>query len=309
MPILALAAAGAGLFSAVFHATLLTGSLGAVIFAYLAQLPLFLVGLWLGAGAAALAAAVAVAVLVVISGFVFALAYVAANALPAVVITWLAQHNRRTADGHVEWLPAGLLVAWLVGLTAAAFLIICLALSGPAGGAEGLVRRFIEAGLQALTAQELDPEIVSATAAALARFFPGVAAASWMAMTIANGVLAQGLLARFGCNLRPSPKMAEIDLPSWLRPALAIAALGAFFPGTAGFLGGNLVVIFVVAFALAGLGVIHALVASLSSRGLLLGATYALLFLFGWPIVIAALLGLAEPWLNLRRRAAGRRGT
>ena len=56
---------------------------------------------------------------------------------------------------------------------------------------------------------------------------------------------------------------------------------------------------------LAGLGVVHALLARSSNRTVALVATYAFLFVFGWPLVIVALLGAAEPWLNLRRRFGG----
>jgi hypothetical protein len=91
--------------------------------------------------------------------------------------------------------------------------------------------------------------------------------------------------------------------------ATAIAAIGGFLPGTAGFIGGNLVLMAVLAYALAGLAVIHAFAARSPNRRLVLVATYGAVFIFGWPAVLIALLGAAEPWLNLRRRARGGTGT
>jgi len=305
MSSIALAATGAGLLSAALHATLLTGSLGSLVFAYLAQLPLFLLGLWMGAGGVIIAGGIATVALALAGGFTFALAYVLINAVPAGVMTWLAQLNRPKPDGSVEWFPAGSLTLGLLAVGVAAFLGFCVSLLGEPGGAEGLLSRMIANGIRAFAAPNIDAGTLTNTASAIARVFPGVVIASWMAMVLANAVLAQGLLARFGRNFRPSPAMADIDLPAWLRSALAIVLIGAFLPGTAGFLGTNLAVILSVGYALAGLGVVHALLRNSPHRAPLLGAAYLFMFVFGWPIAIAALLGLAEPWLNLRRRVAG----
>jgi len=305
MPMLAIAAA-AGVGSAAFYAALLSGSFGALILAYLAQLPLFVAGLWLGFAGAAVASLVAVIALAAAGGVVFALVYAVANAAPVVAVSYLAQLNRPTPEGGTEWYPPGMIVGWLVGIAMGAFLLLNVVLAGEPAGAEGTVRGFVEAALRQLTLPgRTTPESTSALAAVIARFFPGVIADSWMIMVIANAVLAQGLLVRFGRNLRPSPSMAEIELPSWVTGATAIAAVGSFLPGIAGFVGGNIVLMSVLAFALAGLAVIHALLARSSNRTLALVATYAFLFIFGWPLVIVALLGAAEPWLNLRRRFGG----
>jgi predicted membrane protein DUF2232 len=305
MPSFALAAAGAGVLSALFHASLLTGSLGSLIFAYLAQLPLFLIGLWMGVSGVALAGLVAVVALALAGGITFAAAYILINALPSALMAWLAQLNRRTPEGDVEWFPAGALVTALVGLGVAAFFAFYILLLGEPGGAEGVMGRLIAGGFTALIDGDIDPASLKSMAAVVARIFPGLVVASWLTMILVNAVLAQGVLKRFQRNIRPSPAMADIDLPAWLRGALVICAIGAFMPGHAAFLGTNLAVILTLAYALAGLGVIHALLGRSSHRGPLLGATYAFMFVFGWPVLIAALLGLAEPWLNLRRRAAG----
>src|SRR5581483_6546627 len=257
------------------------------------------IGLWMGYTSAAIAVVTGVVALVAAGGFVFALAYLLVNAAPALIMTFLAQHNRIGSDGQTEWYPPGMLITALVGIAAAMFLsLFAIYLDSP-GGAEGLLRRGLETAFRQLGAPGAAGNAdASATAAVMAQFMPGVVAASWMAMVIINGVLAQGLLVRFGRNLRPSLRMADIDLPPWLLGAVAIALAGAFMPGNAHFLGANLFLIFMPAYVLAGLGVVHALAARLASRGLLLTATYALALLLGWPLVIAALLGLAEPWLN-----------
>jgi len=65
---------------------------------------------------------------------------------------------------------------------------------------------------------------------ALTAFFPAMAVASWLVMTAINGVLAQGVLARFGLNRRPSPDIAALTLPRWpsfvLAGILLISAIG-----------------------------------------------------------------------------------
>ena len=305
MPSFALAATGAGVLSAALHATLLTGSLASLMFAYLAQLPLFLIGLWVGAGGVALAGTVAAVTLAAAGGLTFALVYVLINVLPACAVTLLAQFNRPAPDGETEWLPAGALTTGLAGLGVVAFLAFCVLFGGEPGGAEGLLVRMIANGIRAFAAPDIDAGTLTTTAAAIARVFPGFVTASWLAMALANAVIAQGFLVRFNRNFRSTPAMADIDLPPWLRSALAITLIGAFMPGTAGFVGTNLALILASAYALAGLGVVHALLQHSPHRSALLGATYLFLFVFGWPVAFAALLGLVEPWLNLRRRAAG----
>jgi hypothetical protein len=309
MPTIALVAVGAGIISAVAHAALLTGSFGALILAYLAQLPLFLIGLWMGFAGSAVAAVVALVVLMAVGGVLFAVVYLIVNAVPAIIVSYLAQLNRPTADGGVEFLPPGVLIGWLVGVVAALFLIAVFAMSGTEGGIEAALRRIVENGLRQMAASSVDAGTLQTAAVLIARFMPGVMAASWIGMVLVNAALAQGALTRFGRNLRPSPGMASIDLPGWMWGAMAIVCLGTLLPGLTGFVSGNLALIFGVAYVLSGLAVLHSLAARSRHRNLLLTGTYVFLFMFGWPIILLVMLGLAEPWLNLRRRVGGGTGT
>ena len=133
---------------------------------------------------------------------------------------------------------------------------------------------------------------------------PGVVAASWMVTTVANGALAQGLLARFAVNWRPSPQMAALALPIWLTVALAAAAALTMVPGALRFVGLNMTIALVVAFCLGGLAVLHAAVRRLSQPTMALVFFYTVATLFGWPFLFVAVLGLFDSWLGLRRRLA-----
>jgi len=144
----------------------------------------------------------------------------------------------------------------------------------------------------------------SEVAAALALVIPGVVASSWMVMAVINAALAQGLLARFKVNWRPSPELAALDLPLWLSAAFALAAAMTALGGAARFLGINALIALVVPFTLAGLGVLHAAVRHLAHPAMALVVFYTLAGLFGWPLLVAAIIGLFEPWLGLRRRLA-----
>jgi len=185
--------------------------------------------------------------------------------------------------------------------------VLVLATASLPGGLEGFTREFLMRAFQ--PADETSPnalglpaESAAQLAADLARYLPGIVAVSWMVMMAVNGALAEGVLVRFGLNRRPAPRVADIELPKWLPLGLAIAAAGAFMPGTAGFIGGNLLLIALATFTFAGLAVVHTLAESWNNRPLWLLVIYSLTIVFTWPAVLLAVLGIIETWLGLRQR-------
>jgi Predicted membrane protein (DUF2232) len=300
-PATAAIAVACGAVAACLYLGIVLGSSGALILVYLTQLPLFVAGLWLGAGAAAVAGASGTLVLLGAYDLLGAAIFAALNAGPVTLLVRQVLLARRRPDGSFAWYPPGLLTAWLTGLALAGIAAAVLLLGGPDG---------LQAGLREMVAQVLD-RIASRpvpnrelVAEALATIIPGVVAASWMVTTVANGALAQGLLARFGANWRPSPPMAALALPVWLTVALAGAAALTIFPGAPRFIGLNMTIVLFVAFCLGGLAVLHAAARRLSQPTMALVSFYTVATLFGWPFMIVAVLGLLESWLGLRRRLA-----
>jgi len=291
-----LGAVGAALYLAV-----LTGSPGSLILVYLAQLPLFGAGLWLGVSAAAVAGFTATLILLAAGGFVAAALFAGLYAAPVILLVRLALLARRGPNGGVEWYSPGLLTAWLTGLGLAAFAAVLLLL----GGREGIA---------ALLRETLTPVLdrfVNETAAGrdtlidgLAWIIPGVIAASWMVMTASTAMLAQGVLARFGLAWRPSPDLAELTLPIWVPLLFGISAAAAAVGGAARFWGVNLLIVLSIPFCFAGLAVLHMAVRRMPRPQIPLVTFYILAGLFGWPLLVIAVLGLLDALFGLRRRLA-----
>lgn len=289
-----------GALGAALYLTVLTGSPAAVILAYLAQLPLFAAGLWLGVGCGAAAGATAAAILLAIGDLSAAAAFAALYAAPIVVLVRQALLARRGPDGLLEWYPPGQLTAWLTGLG-------LVALGGALAFFGGPSR--IEALLRDLLAPAIDRfadggEGADGIIHILALITPGAVAASWMAMTASNAVLAQGVLARFGKAWRPSPDLAALALPLWLSAVLAVAVMLSLLGGAARFYGINMLIVLSVPFCLAGLAVLHAAMRRLPHRQIPLVAFYVLAGLFGWPLVVITVLGVLDAPFGLRRRFA-----
>jgi hypothetical protein len=294
-------AAACGGASACLYLALLLGSPGAMILVYLTQLPLFLAGLWFGAGAAAIAGVSAAVVLLAASDVLAAAIFAALNAVPVVLLVRQTLLARRNADGTLSWYPPGRLTVWLTALGILGIAAALLLLGGP-DGLQATLRDIIARALDHLTERSLpDRDRVAAT---LASVIPGIAAASWMVMAVINGALAQGVLARFGVAWRPSPDLANLGLPRWMTAALGGAALVTLLGEPWRFLGINLMIALSVPFCLGGLAVLHAAVRRLPHPGIALVAFYTLAGMFGWPLLVAAILGLFEAWLGLRRRLA-----
>jgi Predicted membrane protein (DUF2232) len=297
------AALPCGAAAAALYLSLMTGSAGAAILVSLAQFPLFLAGLWLGTSAAALAGCTAVAIVLASARDAAATGLFAGlYAIPVILLVREALQARPGADGGVEWYPAGALTGWLTGLGLGGIAMALLWLGGPET-------------LQSLLRRALAPafgELVGTTAAeramlihALAAIFPGLLAASWMMLVVTNGILAQGVLARFGANWRPSPPIVSLRLPIWIVALLGAAAGAVLLGEPARFLGINVMIMLSIPFCLAGLAVVHAAAGRLARPAIPLVVFYVLAGLFGWPLLLVAILGLVDVPLDLRRRLAG----
>ncbi len=279
----------------------LTGSAGSMVLVYLAQLPLFAAGLWLGTGASASAGLVGALILVAAGSVPAAALFAALNVVPVVLLVRQSLLARAGSGNAVEWYPPGLMTAWLTGLGLVAAAVTFVFLGGP---------QETQAALREVLAPAVDrhlgeiPPELDDLLAFVAFILPGIAATSWMAMTITNGSLAQGLLARFGASWRPSPDLAALGLPMWIPVLLAFASGATLLGGTARFLGVNVMIVLAVPFCLAGLAVLHALARRFPRPAVALVTFYLLAGVLGWPLLLIALLGLLNSPLGLRRRFA-----
>lgn len=294
----------AGVISAALFLALLTGLPGMVVLAYFMQLPLMLVGLTLGVTGSVIAVAGAVVVSGLVAGILAAMIYALVQAVPAVVVVRQALLSRQQG-GDVEWFPPGLLLAQLAVLAAVGTSLVFLLMLGEPGGLRGAIERFLTAALTDLGAIETTGE-APPQLGIWVDVFPGLMAASWLTMVAINAVLAQGLAVRFGWNRRPSPDLAAMELPGWLWPVIAgaalLALLSALDDSGLGFLGRSLLIVLVMPYVFLGLAVVHALSRRLSHPGLALIAVYGGLVLLGWPVLGILLLGFVEDWAHLRRR-------
>ena len=295
-----LIAAAAGLASGLLHLGIGLPALGGLMLAYLAPLPLFLAGLGLGYQGAATAAAVGAVLVALVQGLPFAAIHAVTYGLPVCILCRQALLSR-VDDGVSHWYPPGRLSLVLAGLATAFFFLWFL---GMALFGDGLLPLLYEIMGQ-MAAQFADPGQREALLS-LAELLPAFGAISWMLGLVVNGVLAQGLLVRFERNLRPSPNLADMELP----PALFLVLLGgivvAMLGGLLGMIGKTLAAIAVVPYFLLGLGVFHAF-----SRGWN-GCLFILMLFYGFVLPLffvpaaVVIVGLGLLYAAMRLRAGGK---
>ena len=276
-----------------------TGSPSSLILVYLSQLPLFIGGLWLGAGVAVAAGVTASIMLLAASNITAALMFAALNVVPVIILVRQALLARTGTAGAVEWYPPGLLAVWLTGLGLTAMAVALLVFGGP-DGLQSAVRETLAPALDRLFDERVPGR--DDLANLLAMIMPGLVAASWIAMTLINGILAQGLLARFGASWRPSAALGTLSLPTWFPVLPVLATAATALDGTTRFLGVNMMIVLTVPFCLAGLAVLHTIAYRFSRPAILLISFYVLAGLFGWPLLVITFLGLIDASLRLRRR-------
>ena len=315
MATLFLIGAGAGLVSAALFASAATATALAGVLFYLAPLPSCLAGLgwgWMAAAIAALAGTVvACSVLGLAAGAIFA----GAIAMPMAVLCYLTLLSRPAtgpqgeATGAVEWYPIGRLVGWaaVIGGALAATMVLTL------GYDADTYRNSIKELLQNSALKELDRDgslindsTIGGLSSVLARTMPAAFAIVWQTIALFNLWLSGVIVEASGRALRPWPKLDTIEIPNAFFLAFTASLLASFLPGMAGLLATGLAGALLFAYVLQGLAVLHAFSRCMPFRSLLLAAVYIGILLLGWVAVAVAILGLSEPMLRLRERAAAR---
>jgi len=299
---------GAGLCSALLVASLLSGSVLSIALFYLAPLPILIAALgwshWAGLAAAVMAA---VALGLSFDRF-FLLIFPIGVGLPAWWLGYLALLARpQGPDGELEWYPVGRIVLWSAVMSA---VLIAAALTQFGGDAETIratflaaFRRMIAEQMHVATPDAATEAIIGAVVIVL----PAAAAALTTMTQLFNLWLAGRIVRISGRLRRPWPDLAETRFPSATTVALAALFGASFVPGTVGMFAQLPTASLLLAYAVVGCAVMHAITRRLpGARIALLAGMYAMIAVLGWPILFAALLGLIDVALDLRRRLAMR---
>ena len=309
--------AGAGFVSALLFAVIATGQLIAMPLFFAAPLPIALAALGWN-HKAGLVASLTGAVCI---GLAFApgsgLTYLVAVGLPTWWTAYLVLLARRD-EGKVEWYPLGRLLVWIVALSAAMTLLGALMLGD--GDYATFVKRFERAALllnevrpgifEGLSASERDADV-----AAIGRLFATIAPPVSAGISVLSSVgllyLAARVVRASDRLPRPWSPISAVRIPNLAMAALAVTVVLSLV--TSGFLAVGVrsaAASLLMAYCLQGLAVIHVLTLGVAGRGGILTGVYLTLFLFlvpGWPVVLYALIGLADSVFDLRGRKAGPR--
>jgi hypothetical protein len=304
----------AGIASALLFAALATGQPFAVGFFYLTPLPILLAGIVWNHVAGAVAALTAAILLGVFLGFWFVLAFLVGIGLPAYILAYLALLARPAADGgsDLEWYPPGRIVVAAALMAAGAAALTVFAFGTDQESYQSALKVAFERVLRAQTGTAADQPLVlpgtkdtNALLDLLVVVMP-LAAAVLSAVTMLANLWLAGRIALFSGRLsRPWPDLGALRFPA-STPILLAAAVGlTFLPGIVGTIAGFFAATLLLAYSILGFAVVHGASRALPARMILLSAMWIAVFLIGWPILIAAMIGLADSIFDFRARFGG----
>jgi hypothetical protein len=289
---------GAGAAAALLFASVASGSIAAVFLFYLAPLPIAIAALGWGHLSGLIAAAAATAAVAVLSGvFFIAVPVIAFGAWWLGYLALLARPAANGGGAALEWYPVGRLVLW-----AAVIGTLVVAAAVPNFGTD---QESLQAALRKTYERILrDQALIEVLVVAV----PPAAAVFSTVTNLFNLWLAARIVKISGRLARPWPDLAALTLPPTSAGLLAAAIAGSFLPDLLGVLLGALAASLLMAFAVLGFAVLHAITRGMGSRAVVLAGVYGVTIVLGWPVLAMSVLGLAELALNIRGRVAGKRG-
>ena len=289
---------GAGAAAALLFASVVSGSMAAVILFYLAPLPIMIAALGWSHVSGLIAAVSATAALGAFSGlFIVAVALIAFGAWWLAYLTLLARPASNGGGADLEWYPAGRVVLW-----AAVIGTLVVAAAIPNFGSD---QQSLQSNLRRIYERIVnEPSIIDLLVVAV----PPAAAVFTMLTNVFNLWLAARAVKISGRLKRPWPDLAALSLPVSTLALLAFAIIGSFLPDLFGILSSAFAASLLMAFAIAGLAVLHFTTRSMRGRALALASTYVAALVLGWPVLLLSFAGIADRVLGIRSRMAKRHG-
>ncbi len=308
---------GAGAAAALLFASVASGSILATLLFYLAPLPILIAALGWSHWAALVASLVAAAGLGAALGLYFFTAFLIGVGLPAWWLGYLALLARPAPSltpGALEWYPVGRLVLWAALIGTLVVLVAIPSFGTDKESFQAALRSAFERAIRMQGPTPVDgPDIADNPETRrlidiMVTLVPSAAAVLATILNVANLWLAARIVKVSGRLRRPWPDLSALTLPPFAPGLLAAAIAGWFLPDLVGVVSGVLAASLLMAYAMLGLAVLHAITRGLGNRGVALGGAYAAIIVFWWLVVALSLLGLADAAFNIRERVARKRG-
>ena len=313
-----LIALAAGCASALMFASIISGALISLLLFYLAPLPLMVAALGWGPLSATIGGIAAASGLGALFGLPYCIAFVLTVALPAWWLGHLALLGRPVAMAAsagngaapavplMEWYPVGRILLWTAGFAALTTMVALLTLGTDAATINAAMRRALLRiiGVRDPAPASGDTEQFIDALVAIAP--PAAAIVAMMTLTL-NLWLAAKITATSGRLHRPWPDIKSAALPPMTLVALSLALALCFTGGLLAILGQIASAALMMAYALTGFAVLHTLTLAMKSRALWLSGAYAVVLVFGWPVLAMVGLGLADAVFGFRQRYLQRR--
>jgi hypothetical protein len=306
----------AGVASALLFASFASGVLLAILLFYLSPLPIMIAALGWSHWAGLAGTAVASAALALVFQDYFFLTYLIGIGLPAWWLGYLALLARPVAgtNDRFEWYPPGRLVLWSAIIGTLVIIAAIPHFGLDLASFEAALKKAFESALSVqtdVTSDAQDPSGQTDLESAIDIWVflaPSVAAAVSSAMLLLNLWLAGWSVKVSGRLRRPWPNIPAMTFPAFAPVLIGVAVACSFLPDLPGLIARILVATLLVAYALLGFAVLHTISRDLKGRTLLLAGTYAAVFVFGVPVLLMSLLGLADTAFGLRARFGLSRG-
>lgn len=311
MTITIIIALAAGAASALMFASIISGALISLLLFYLAPLPLMVAALGWGPLAATIGGIAAACGLGLIFGLPYCIAFAITVAVPAWWLGHLALLGRPVAGAapgeasattppQMEWYPVGRLLLWIAGFAALTTIAAMLTLGTDAETITSALRRGLQRVLGAREGTKSAD--IERWVTALAVIAPPAATIVAMMTLTLNLWLAGKITATSGRLHRTWPDLKSAELPPMTMVALSVALAFCFTGGLIGMFAQIVATAMMLAYALTGFAVLHTLTQPLKSRVFWLCSIYAVVIVFGWPILAMIVLGLVDAVFGLRQR-------
>jgi hypothetical protein len=299
---------GAGVAAALLFASVASGALLSIALFYLAPLPILIAALGWSHWAALVAAVTAAAGLALFFTPLFFITFLVGIGLPAWWLGYLSLLGRPIADGQMEWYPVGRIVVWAAilgaGVVIAAIPSFGFDEESLRSGLRSAFERMMHSPSRAPIDQPLS--IPGVDTSKLINFMVTVIPLAGAILSTITSVFNLWLAARIvnvsGRLKRPWPSLPDMQFPPFAPALLGVAIAGTFLSGLGGTIASIFAASMTMAYGILGFAVLHAITRSLSARPFVLGASYSAVLFFGWPVLLAAMLGLADTIFGFRGR-------